>query len=55
MATFEIALNAFAYPGNLPNRKANFRFIVAISLSGHGRQFRHRARGYAECRHVLGV
>ena len=32
MATFEIALRAFAYPEDLPNRKANFRFIVAVRL-----------------------
>ena len=30
MATFEITLCAFTYPEDLPNRKANFRFIVAV-------------------------
>ena len=32
MATFTITLHAFSYPEDLPNRKANFRFLVAVRL-----------------------
>ena len=46
MATFEIALNAFAYAEDLPNRKANFRFIVAIHFQDRGCRARSvEARG----------
>lgn len=39
MAMFDITLNAFAYPEDLPNRKANFRFIVAVRFQNDDGDF----------------